>query len=79
MIRGGNVYPTWLLRNVNKEKFHFSTQYLSNVPIFSGGGMADLGFGFGSTENRNLTWIGISWGPYQNAGLSIKQKYSGFR
>jgi hypothetical protein len=69
----GPVQPSWLLRIGNKEKVHFSTQYLSNVPLLSGGGMADAGLGFGSTETRNLTWVGLSFGPFQNLGLSVKQ------
>lgn len=73
LINTGKLQPTWLLRIGNREKFHFSTQYLSNVPIFSGGGMADAGFGFGGQENRNLTWVGASFGPFQNLGFSIKQ------
>jgi len=72
LITSGNLRPSWLLRIGNREKFHFSTQYLSNVPIFSGGGIADAGFGFGGQENRNLTWVGVSFGPFQNPGLSIK-------
>jgi hypothetical protein len=72
-INDGTVQPSWFMRIGNKEKFHFSTQYLSNVPLISGGGMADAGFGFGSTETRNLTWVGLSFGPFQNLGFSVKQ------
>lgn len=69
----GKIHPTWLVRMGSKDGFYFSTQYLSSVPIFSGGGIADAGLGFGSTESRNLTWIGTSFGPYQNLGLSVRQ------
>ena len=69
----GNTQPTWFLRIGNKAKFHFSTEYLSNTPLFSGGGIGDIGFGFGSTESRNLTWIGASVGPYQKLGIALKQ------
>jgi hypothetical protein len=72
-ITEGRIQPSWVLRVGNKEKFHLSTQYLSNVPILSGGGIGDFGFGFGSTDSRNLTWLGTSVGPYQNFGLCIKQ------
>jgi hypothetical protein len=67
------IQPSWILRIGNREKFHFSTQYLSNIPIFSGGGIMDIGFGFGSQESRNLTWIGTSAGPYEKFGLNLKQ------
>lgn len=73
LINEGSVQPSWVIRIGNKEKFHFSTQYLSNVPILSGGGIGDMGLGFGSTDSRNLTWVGASIGPFQNIGLSIKQ------
>ena len=68
-----SIQPSWFLRIGNREKFHFSTEYFSNVPIFSGGGIADMGFGFGSEETRNLTWVGASLGPYQNLGVTIRQ------
>jgi hypothetical protein len=35
--------------------------------------MIDMGFGFGSKESRNLTWVGLSAGPFQNAGIALKQ------
>jgi hypothetical protein len=73
LIGNGDIHPTWSIRIGNREKFHFSTQYLSNVPILSGGGIADLGFGFGSTDSRNLTWVGTSFGPYEGFGLGLKQ------
>jgi hypothetical protein len=72
-INDGTTQFSWLLRLGNKQSFHFSSQYLNNVPIFSGGGMFDMGVGFGSKESRNLTWIGLSVGPFQNVGLGLKQ------
>jgi hypothetical protein len=72
-INEGTTQLTWLLRIGNQRAFHFSSHYLSNVPIFSGGGMFDIGVGFGSKESRNLTWVGLSGGPFQNAGLGVKQ------
>jgi hypothetical protein len=73
LISDGLYQPTWFMRIGNREKFHFSTQYLSNVPLLSGGGMADAGFGFGSEKSRNVTWVGFSLGPFQNLGLAMKQ------
>ena len=35
--------------------------------------MFDMGVGFGSKESRNLTWVGLSGGPFQNLGLGLKQ------
>ena len=60
------------IRIGNKGTFHFTSQYLSSVPLLSGS-IFDMGCGFGSKESRNLTWIGLSAGPFQNAGLSLKQ------
>ena len=73
IIITGKVRPTGRLRLGNIQGFHFSTQLLSNVPIFSGGGAFDMGVGFGSNKSRTLTWVGLSWLPYQNAGLAFKQ------
>jgi len=73
LIGDGSIHPAWYLRIGNRQKFYFSTQYLNNVPLFSGGGIGDIGFGFGSEVSRNLTWIGASIGPYQNMGISLKQ------
>jgi len=68
----GKTQFSGLLRIGNKEAFHFTSQYLSSVPLLSGS-MFDMGFGFGSKESRNLTWLGLSAGPFQNAGLALKQ------
>jgi hypothetical protein len=73
IIITGKVRPTGRLRLGNIQGFHFSTQLLSNVPIFSGGGAFDMGVGFGNRNSRTLTWLGLSWIPYQNAGLAFKQ------
>jgi hypothetical protein len=73
MLINGKVRPTAKLRMGNIRAVHFSTQFLSNVPIFSGGGEFDVGVGFGSIKSRNITWLGLSWMPYQNIGLAFKQ------
>jgi hypothetical protein len=73
LFNDGTVQFSGLLRLGNKRAFHFSTHYLSNVPIFSGGGMFDMGFGFGRRNSRTLTWVGFSVGPFQNLGLGLKQ------
>ncbi|MFI5236417.1 MAG: hypothetical protein ACHQLA_00595, partial [Ignavibacteriales bacterium] len=73
LINEGSTQMSGLLRIGNEKTFHFTSQYLSNIPLFSGGGMFDIGFGLGSKETRNLTWAGISAGPFQNAGIGFKQ------
>lgn len=73
LFNDGTVQFSGVLRLGNKRAFHFSTHYLSNVPIFSGGGMIDSGFGFGRKNSRTLTWLGFSVGPFQNLGLGLKQ------
>lgn len=72
-ISNGKTQFTGLIRIGNSRAFHYTSQYLSNVPLLSGGGMFDMGFGFGSKESRNLTWVGLSAGPFQNIGLAVKQ------
>lgn len=73
LIGNNDINPTWYVRIGNFEKFHFTGQYLSNTPLFSGGGMIDAGFAFPMQGTRNLTWLGVSYGPYQNLGLLLKQ------
>ena len=73
LFNDGTVQFTGILRLGNKRAFHFSSHYLSNVPIFSGGGMFDMGFGFGRRNSRTLTWVGFSLGPFENLGLGLKQ------
>jgi hypothetical protein len=73
LINDGTTQFSGLIRIGNQRAFHFSSQYLSNVPIFSGGGLFDMGVGFGNKKSRTLTWVGLSAGPFQNAGLGIKQ------
>ena len=73
LINDGTTQFSWLLRLGNNRAFHFSSHYLSNVPILSGGGMIDMGFGVGRRNSRTLTWIGFSSGPFQNLGLVLKQ------
>jgi hypothetical protein len=60
------------IRIGNKEAFHFTSQYLSNIPLLSGS-ILDMGFGFGNNESRTMTWAGLSAGPFQNVGFSLKQ------
>lgn len=69
---GNNHHFTGDIRIGNKRAFHFTAQYLSSTPILSGS-MLDMGFGIGSKETRNKTWFGLSLGPFQNIGLSLKQ------
>jgi hypothetical protein len=73
LIFDGRLQPSWVIRVGNREKFHYSTQYLGSLPMMSGSGNFDMGFGFGSTASRNLTWAGVSGGPYQGMGLVVKQ------
>jgi hypothetical protein len=72
LINEGDVQITSDIRIGNKEAFHYTSQYLSSIPLLSGS-IYDMGFGFGSKESRTLTWVGLSVGPFQNAGLSVKQ------
>ena len=67
-----NIQLSSDIRIGNKQAFHFTSQYLSSVPLLSGS-MFDMGFGFGSKESRNLTWVGLSAGPFQNAGIALRQ------
>ncbi len=61
------------IRIGNREAFHFTSQYLSSIPLLTGS-IFDMGFGFGNKESRTITWVGLSFGPFQNLGLSLKQK-----
>ncbi len=67
-----NLQITGEIRIGNKEAFHFTSQYLSGIPLLSGN-IFDMGCGFGSKESRTITWAGLSAGPFQNIGFSLKQ------
>lgn len=72
ILDNSNLQISGDMRIGNAQAFHFTTQYLSSVPLLSGS-MFDMGFGFGSKESRNLTWVGLSDGPFQNTGLALRQ------
>jgi hypothetical protein len=72
IIDESNLQITGDIRIGNQQAVHFTSQYLSGTPLLSES-IYDMGLGFGSKESRNITWIGISAGPFQNAGLSLKQ------
>lgn len=50
---------------------YFSTSLMENVPVCSGGGYFDLGMGF-HPHPRFDWWIGVSSGPFEGAGATIK-------
>ena len=71
LLDPGSLQITGDIRIGDREAFHFTSQYLSSIPLLTGS-IFDMGFGFGNKESRTITWVGLSFGPFQNLGLSLK-------
>jgi len=70
----GKILPSWHIR-IGSRKLYFSANMLENVPLYSGGGYADLGVG-GAVNPNFSYWIGLgSSGPYDNSGLLLKTNF----
>lgn len=66
--------PSWHLR-VGGPKFYFSIHMLENVPLYSGGGYLNLGFG-GAAGRKTSYWIGLgASGPYDGTGFVAKTNF----
>ncbi len=69
---GTRMLPSVRLRLGYPDGVHFSTSFADNMPIVSGGGLIDAGFGFPlSTPGSNL-WLGLGALPYEGLGLTLK-------
>lgn len=66
--------PSWHLRLGNR-KLYFSIHMLENVPIYSGGGFVNLGFG-GMVGREASCWFGVSSPrPYDALGFLVKTNF----
>jgi hypothetical protein len=74
--KGGETFPSGHIR-LGTKKLYLSVSVLENVPLYSGGGYANMGMGFGIKSST--WWIGLSGGPYDAAGLVAKTSFKLFR
>ena len=66
--------PSWHLR-LGSRKLYFSIHMLENVPIYSGGGFVNLGFGGRAGRNASC-WFGVSSPrPYDALGFLAKTNF----
>lgn len=66
--------PSWHLR-LGSRKLYFSIHMLENVPIYSGGGFVNLGFG-GRAGRETSCWFGVSSPrPYDGLGFLVKTNF----
>lgn len=63
--------PCAMIRIGSPNEGHLSMSFAHNLPIFSGGGVFDLGAGF-KLGDKNMGWAGFCMNPYQNLSLSFK-------
>jgi hypothetical protein len=65
-------YPTGHLRIGSRSKRYFSLGVLESVPLYSGGGFFDAGWGFRPAPWADV-WLGGSFGgPYDSPGMLVK-------
>lgn len=74
--KGEETFPSGHIR-LGTKKLYFSVNVLEDVPLYSGGGYANMGMGFGIKSST--WWIGLSGGPYDAAGLVAKTNFKLFR
>ncbi len=66
--------PSFHVRIGRLDKAYFKLGYLESVPLYSGGGFADIGFG-GHPHRLWDIYMGMSGGPFDGPGLSLKCDY----
>ncbi len=59
--------PSISLRLGVSNVFYFSSSFARNMPMFSGGGMFDVGFGFNAGAPGSSLWLGFGALPYDGA------------
>lgn len=64
--------PSVALRLGFEDAWYFSTSYATNVPLNSGGGLYDVGFGFPAGDPLRRIWVGWSFMPYDEGAFSLK-------
>jgi hypothetical protein len=71
-------YPDFILNGAvrfgNKDGFHFSSSYLNNVPMISGGCFYDFGVGFRPWDYPVQLWTGLGFQPDDGSMFSLKSE-----
>src|SRR5258706_4711959 len=68
---GGDSGPTFHFRIGPRERVHFILEHMESVPLYSGGGYTELGFGI----HPHRLWDfhgGIGGGPYDGGGFVLR-------
>ncbi|HAL55780.1 MAG TPA: hypothetical protein DCP63_04705 [Bacteroidetes bacterium] len=66
------VNPQGALRIGNRDSWFFSMGVFDNVPLVSGGGLIDLGFGFSLDKLRSKLWLGLGGGVFDDPLFVLK-------
>jgi len=67
------VVPTGRIRLGNPKSGFATIGYGANLPMLTGGGFADFGFGGNVGKPGMDFWGGLGWGPYSGTVFSAKQ------
>lgn len=67
--------PSGMLRLGNRDSWFLSSSFANNIPLSTGGGLFDVGFGFSGQRPHSLYWIGVGAGPYDGVALSLKGNF----
>jgi hypothetical protein len=66
-----SVQPTADIRIGGRPGLYFSTSFLSNMPLGTGGGVYDIGLGT-MPDGGGSFWIGLAFLPYEEGALALK-------
>jgi hypothetical protein len=66
------IMPSFSLRVGNQYGTYFSTGFMNNVPLISGGSLFDMGVGFHRQYPVREFWIGIGFLPYDRGVIILK-------
>ena len=64
--------PSGSLRIGRADRTTFTIGVARNIPLFTGGGLVDLGLGFSLSPSRSRLWIGLAAVPYDGGAFSLK-------
>lgn len=68
------IDPSFHLRVGARERVYFSAKYMESVPLYAGGGYAELGFGV----HPHRLWdfhVGMGGAPYDGPGFTLEADY----
>jgi hypothetical protein len=72
LIEDSHFQPMGRLRLGFEDAWYFSVSIMDNDPLFSGGGMFDMGLGFRIAQSESSIWFGLGGGPYADTQFILK-------